>query len=57
MFVALGSITGYSGYELYASIAIAARAVQVLQDLLFALLVPGIVGLFKNEDEAGTEKP
>jgi hypothetical protein len=54
VFVALGSMTGTGGYELYASIAIAARAVQVIQDLVFALLVPAVVGLFKHKYEAWT---
>ena len=54
VFVALGSMTGTGGYELYASVAIAARAVQVLQDLVFALFVPFVVGLFEYKDEAGT---
>lgn len=56
VFVALGSVTGTGSYELYASIAIVARAVQVFQDLIFALVVPATFGFFENRNKAGAQK-
>lgn len=56
VFVALGSVTGTGSYELYASIAIVARAVQVLQDLVFALVVPAAFGILGNRNSAGARK-
>jgi uncharacterized membrane protein YbhN (UPF0104 family) len=56
VFIALGSVTGTGSYELYASIAIVARAVQVLQDLVFALIVPAAFGFLENKYEAGAQK-
>jgi len=56
VFIALGSVTGTGSYELYASIAIVARTVQVLQDLFFALIVPAAFGFLENKYEAGAQK-
>jgi hypothetical protein len=52
VFIGIGQITDENSFELYASIAIVARIVQVLQDLVSAFLVPGIVGLFVNRSRS-----
>ncbi len=46
VFIGIGYVSDESSFEMYASIAIAARVIQVMQDLLSAFLVPGIVGVF-----------
>ena len=56
VFIALGTVTGIGSYELYASIAIVARVLQVLQDLAFALVVPAAFGFFEKKYRAGTPK-
>jgi uncharacterized membrane protein YbhN (UPF0104 family) len=56
VFIALGSVTGTGSYELYASIAIVARAVQVLQDLFFALIVPPAIEFLENKYKARAQK-
>lgn len=48
VFIGIGQIIDENSFELYASIAIVARVIQVLQDLVSAFLVPGVVGLFVN---------
>ncbi len=48
VFIGIGQVSDENSFELYASIAIVARVIQVMQDLLSAFLVPGIVGLFVN---------
>jgi hypothetical protein len=45
VFVAIGTLSDPGSYQLYASIAIVARVVQVGQDLVSAFLVPFVVGL------------
>ena len=56
VFVGIGYISDDSSFQLYASIAIVARAIQVLQDLLSAFLVPAIVGLGQKKHEAGAQE-
>jgi hypothetical protein len=56
VFVALGSVAGTGSYDLYASIAIVVRVVQVFQDLAFAFLVPSAIGFFENKNETRTKK-
>ncbi len=46
VFIGIGHISDENSFELYASIAIVARVIQVIQDLVSAFLVPGIVGKF-----------
>jgi len=46
VFIGIGYVSDESSFEVYASIAIAARVIQVLQDLASAFLVPAIVGMF-----------
>lgn len=46
VFIGIGYVNDESSFEMYASIAIAARVIQVLQDLISAFLVPAIVGMF-----------
>ena len=53
VFIAIGYAGDASSFELFASIAIVARAIQVLQDLVSAFLVPTIVGLAYKKNEAG----
>ncbi len=52
VFVAIGYVNDASSFELYAGIAVVARAIQILQDLLSAFLVPAAVGLGYKKDEA-----
>ncbi|MBJ18187.1 MAG: hypothetical protein CL933_02070 [Deltaproteobacteria bacterium] len=52
VFVGIGYVADANSFELFASIAIVARAIQILQDLVSAFLVPAIVGLVYEEDEA-----
>ena len=52
VFIGIGYVSDESSLELYASIAIVARAIQVLQDLVSAFLVPAFVGLGNKKDEA-----
>jgi hypothetical protein len=53
VFIGIGYAGDASSLELYASIAIMARAIQILQDLVSAFLVPTIVGLASKKHEAG----
>jgi hypothetical protein len=55
-FVGIGYLTGENSFEVFASIAVVARAIQILQDLLSAFLVPAVVGLFQDEDESRAEE-
>ena len=50
--IGIGQISDENSFELYASIAIVARVIQVGQDLLSAFLVPGIVGLYFNRSRS-----
>ena len=52
VFIGIGQITDENSFELYASIAIVARVIQVIQDLISAFLVPGIVGMFPNRSRS-----
>jgi hypothetical protein len=52
VFIGIGQISDENSFELYASIAIVARIIQVIQDLLSAFLVPGIVGLYFNRSRS-----
>lgn len=54
VFIGIGYITDETSLQLYGSVAIVARAIQILQDLLSALLVPALVGLGQQKHEART---
>ena len=47
VFVTIGTVGDPNNFELYASIAIIARVIQVGQDLISALLVPSVVAVVK----------
>ncbi len=55
-FVGIGYLTGENSFEVFASIAVVARAIQILQDLLSAFLVPAIVGFLQDEDESRAQE-
>ena len=54
VFIGIGQISDENSFELYASIAIVARVLQVLQDLVSAFLVPGVVGLIVDRSAQQT---
>jgi hypothetical protein len=56
-FVGIGYLTGENSFEILAGIAIVARAIQILQDLVSAFLVPAVVGFLQNKNEPGAQKP
>ncbi len=55
-FVGIGYLTGENSFEVFAGIAVVARAIQILQDLLSAFLVPAVVGFFQDEDETRAQE-
>jgi len=55
-FVGIGYLTGENSFEVFASIAIVARAIQILQDLLSAAVMPTVVGLLQNKHEPRAEE-